>query len=296
MSFKKALFRSVAIFLVVFGPGISSSYAQGSIFGTIRNSGGTTPSKTALSFYGFIDNSDVELRIDACTGADYEGTSGNWYDDFQNYLSEAPGMPYQYNFYNSDNNEGYILSDLIPDNSFQEESFLLNSVSWPNTPSNVTADINTDSKLVLHWDAISGQNYHIYRRESSSNGSFYRIDDPGIDYTDPGVSGDTYIDTTGVYGQTYSYVIIPAEGSLMGPRTAIYTFSVVQFLCGDVNNDEYVNLLDILDLIAYKYRDEPAPANLAAGDVNGDGTVNLLDILDLIEYKYRDGPEPTCGQ
>ena len=70
------------------------------------------------------------------------------------------------------------------------------------------------------------------------------------------------------------------------------------FLCGDVNNDETVDLLDILYLIDYVYSIPPGPLPQpeASGDVNADGNINLLDILYLIEYLYGlpPGPEPTC--
>jgi len=70
------------------------------------------------------------------------------------------------------------------------------------------------------------------------------------------------------------------------------------FICGDVNADGYVNLLDILSLISYIYGDPPGPEPdpLDSGDVNADGDVNLLDILYLIEFIYCDppGPEPQC--
>jgi len=274
-----------------------SVMAQGSIFGSVQNSSGGTPAQSTMSFYGFIDNSDHEIRIESCIGAGYEvGSTGNWFDDFQNYLSEAPGMPYQYHFYNADDNQGHILSKSIPDNSFQQEPVVLESVSWPVTPQNIVSEVNLDSRLVLHWDSTYGQSYHIYRRESTSGGSFFRIDDPGTVYTDGGVNDSTYVDTTGQFGSTYSYVIIPANGSLMGPHSDIYTFTISQFLCGDVNNDDYVNVLDILELIDYKFREGSEPDNLSAGDADGDGYVNVLDILALIDYKFREGPAPTCGR
>ncbi len=71
-----------------------------------------------------------------------------------------------------------------------------------------------------------------------------------------------------------------------------------QFVCGDANNDEEVNLLDILYLIANIYGDPagPPPDPPESGDVNNDGSVNLLDILFLISYKYDTppGPSPQC--
>lgn len=64
--------------------------------------------------------------------------------------------------------------------------------------------------------------------------------------------------------------------------------------CGDVNNDNLINLLDILFLIDYKYKNGPAPDPLLEADVDLNGVVNLLDILYLIDYKYKEGPDPDC--
>jgi hypothetical protein len=67
-----------------------------------------------------------------------------------------------------------------------------------------------------------------------------------------------------------------------------------QFLCGDPNADERIDMLDILYLISYLYKGGPPPSPLAAGDVNTDGKADMLDILDLINYLYKGGPEPEC--
>jgi|GEM_PF-722020 outer membrane protein assembly factor BamB len=72
------------------------------------------------------------------------------------------------------------------------------------------------------------------------------------------------------------------------------------YICGDVNRDGSVNLIDILYLIDYKYGDPPGPAPdpFVSGDADADGNINLIDILYLIDYKYGDppGPEPICEQ
>jgi uncharacterized protein (TIGR02145 family) len=64
--------------------------------------------------------------------------------------------------------------------------------------------------------------------------------------------------------------------------------------CGDVNNDSYVNILDIVYLINFKYKAGPEP-NCGFADVNSDGIINILDIVYLINFKYKAGPEPICG-
>ncbi len=67
------------------------------------------------------------------------------------------------------------------------------------------------------------------------------------------------------------------------------------FVCGDINNDGLVNILDIIFLIDFKFKGGPAPDNLEAADVNNDGLVNILDIIYLINHKFKGGPAPDCG-
>ncbi|MBN2227460.1 MAG: immune inhibitor A [candidate division Zixibacteria bacterium] len=71
-----------------------------------------------------------------------------------------------------------------------------------------------------------------------------------------------------------------------------------QYVCGDPNGDENVNLLDVLYLIDHLYSEPigPAPIPAEAGDPNADGNINLLDVLYLIDYLYGTptGPEPLC--
>ncbi len=70
------------------------------------------------------------------------------------------------------------------------------------------------------------------------------------------------------------------------------------WVCGDVDGDGAVNLIDILYLISYKYDTPPGdpPVVMEAGDVNSDHAINLLDILILISYKYDSPPgdDPVC--
>lgn len=69
---------------------------------------------------------------------------------------------------------------------------------------------------------------------------------------------------------------------------------VCDFICGDINNDRTVNILDITFLIAYLYKGGPVPESLWAADPNGDGIVNILDITYLIANLYKGGPAPVC--
>jgi len=72
------------------------------------------------------------------------------------------------------------------------------------------------------------------------------------------------------------------------------SFMTLVYLCGNVNNDIYVNIFDITYLISYLYLEGDPPIPLFAGDVNGDDIVNIFDITYLISYLYLGGPDPDC--
>ena len=67
-----------------------------------------------------------------------------------------------------------------------------------------------------------------------------------------------------------------------------------EYICGDVNYEYSVNILDIVYLINYLYKSGPAPSPTESGDVNHDTMINILDIVYLINYIYKNGPKPAC--
>jgi hypothetical protein len=67
------------------------------------------------------------------------------------------------------------------------------------------------------------------------------------------------------------------------------------WICGDVNDNGLINVLDITYLITFLYRQGPPPPHPDAADVDNDGNTNLLDITYLIDYLYRQGPAPDCN-
>jgi len=65
-------------------------------------------------------------------------------------------------------------------------------------------------------------------------------------------------------------------------------------VCGDANSDGSVDILDVVFLINYKYKDGPSPSPPYLSDVNSDGEINILDTVYIINYKYKSGPAPDC--
>jgi hypothetical protein len=64
-------------------------------------------------------------------------------------------------------------------------------------------------------------------------------------------------------------------------------------LCGDVNNDNQVNQLDVDFIINYLFSNGPAP-NLKIANVNGNSVVDVEDVVYLINYIFKHGPKPNC--
>lgn len=79
-------------------------------------------------------------------------------------------------------------------------------------------------------------------------------------------------------------------------RESDYVSIHLNHVCGDVNGDQGVNILDITFLINYLYKDGGAPVIEGAADADGNDTTNLLDITYLINYLYKSGPRPVCDK
>jgi hypothetical protein len=62
---------------------------------------------------------------------------------------------------------------------------------------------------------------------------------------------------------------------------------VCEIKCGDVNNDDKINIRDIAFLVVYIYRNGLPPQNFRVSDFNGDCVINIKDITHLIKHLYR---------
>jgi hypothetical protein len=67
---------------------------------------------------------------------------------------------------------------------------------------------------------------------------------------------------------------------------------VRQFIRGDPNGDEVINIADVVYLINYLFINGPAPDPLKSGDANCDLRVNMVDVVNLINYLFRKLPLP----
>jgi len=271
-----------------------SIFGQGTIFGVVTNSDMSTPANGEIRFLGYLNDTDEEIRIETSFGAGYD--AGNWYDDFQNYLSEAQGNPYDFHFFNIINNETFILSDTMPDNSFQQENVQLAINSFPLPPSGFSGKPLADSSVKLSWDYNPNYTYRLYRRHNSSDGSFFRIDNPSGSLADFGVNDSVLFDTTTDNISEYDYLIIPLDNGQPGLHSDFITVISGTYICGDVDRNGSINVLDLTYLIGYLYLEGDPPDPPESGDVDNSGLHNVLDLTYLIRYLYMDGEAPICPE
>ena len=59
----------------------------------------------------------------------------------------------------------------------------------------------------------------------------------------------------------------------------------IEILVGDVNQDDDINILDVVKIVAYMMGQIIlSDIALIAADFNGDGSINVLDIVMMLEY------------
>jgi hypothetical protein len=262
----------------------STALAQGSIFGSVLNSDASVPSLGRLSFFGYLNDSDAEIRIVTSDGAGYDG--GFWYDDFQNYQTESPGIPYDYHFCNVANGEVYHLSSTIPDNSYQEEDIQLSAGTSPPAPTNITVQILDPTTVRIDWRGSIGVTYHVYRRQASSNGSYFRLDSPSGDLNDHGVSDTFYVDSSAYSGVEYVYLIVAEDES------GYFSPIITSANCGDADNSGDVDIDDVIFVVNYIFLGGPTPNPMEIGDTNCSGEIDIDDVIYLVSYIFLGGNAP----
>ncbi len=68
-----------------------------------------------------------------------------------------------------------------------------------------------------------------------------------------------------------------------------------QYLCGDVDGSDQINVADITYLVRYFFTEGPEPVPLLAGDCDFNGDVNIGDLTHLVSYLFRGGPTPCSN-
>ncbi|MCP4631912.1 MAG: hypothetical protein GY855_03220 [candidate division Zixibacteria bacterium] len=69
---------------------------------------------------------------------------------------------------------------------------------------------------------------------------------------------------------------------------------IVFYLCGDVDYNNDIDILDVVFLINNIYKNGADPQIIESANIDSVGTINILDIVYLINYIYKDGADPIC--
>lgn len=282
-----------------FGP--TPALGQGNIFGTVKNADLTSPPAGQLSWVGFLDGTDDEIRIESNIGAGYDGA--NWYDDFQNYTTEAAGNPYDFLFVNSANGQSYHLAGPIPANGFQQEDVILAAGASPAMPSGLVARIVGTNRIRLSWNAVVGAGLHIYRRTATNNGIFRRMDNPVGNLGNVGVADTVFVDSTwdGITNVVYLGMSDDGAGHYSAHSAEIVPAnSTCDCHChADPTCDGVTDVLDVVGVVNEAFRGGLAVADATCphksrDDFNCDCVVDVLDVVLVVTQAFRGGTAAVC--
>jgi hypothetical protein len=160
-------------------------------------------------------------------------------------------------------------------------------------PTGLKAEIVTEDSVVISWQYENGLTYHVYRRSTASDGSLFRVDDTTGSLSNRGLADSTFSDTTVDPADQYEYMIIAEdEFGNLSPHSAILEAIAPEYVCGDIDGNQSVNVSDIVTLISYVFADGPPPDPPAAGDVDCSGTINVADVVTLISYIFAEDTLP----
>jgi len=65
-----------------------------------------------------------------------------------------------------------------------------------------------------------------------------------------------------------------------------------EYICGDADASQFVDIDDVVYLITYLFQAGPEPVPLASGNVDCEGVIDIDDVVYLIYYLFASGPAP----
>ena len=158
-----------------------------------------------------------------------------------------------------------------------------------NSADEATAMAGDDSGnvYVTGRSVVSGFNFDYATIKYSSAGDTLWV----RRYNGPG-NGEDGARALAVDGSGNVYV----TGRSIGTIYPDYDYATIKYSpcvkAGDANGDNKILLSDIITIINFLFKSQPAPSPLCRGDANADGKVLLPDIIYLINFLFKSGPAP----
>jgi parallel beta-helix repeat protein len=171
-----------------------------------------------------------------------------------------------------------------------------NIIQWNtirDNASGISMTASSAGNLIFHNNLIDNtqnafaQGTNTWDNEYPSGGNYWS------DYTGSDSYSGPNQDTPGGDGIGDTPYDIPG-GSNQDRYPLMDPWSEPGINCGDVNGDEIVEVVDVIYLINYLFKDGPPPLPMVcAGDANGDGELTVSDVVYLINYLFKSGPPPS---
>lgn len=96
-------------------------------------------------------------------------------------------------------------------------------------------------------------------------------------FSDTATNRTAYIDIVGSLSDSSGYKSVP---NLMNYGQ----LTILPSICGDVNADQEVDLIDVIYLAHYCFGVGPSPCPVEAGDISGDETIDIVDAIMIANY------------
>jgi len=277
---------------------------------------------------GYIDSADNLDNWDnnqfSVSTTRYHSSSSSFYsgsgDDFYRYMQTSASSYIS----PGDSLRCWVYYDIETDWDYAYAEVSMDGVNFTTLPGNITTDYDphgnnrgngiTGSSGGWVEAKFSLENYYnknVYIRFTYQTDSYvteegFYVDDiyPLDIFATSAVLSSSYTDTTYSFTDktpdTYYYKVRArdAEEQWGGysniDQTVVIDNPVIR--CGDADNDENLNILDVIYLIRWLYVGGPAPQHPESGDVNNSGEINIYDLTAIVDYLYRAGPELTCPE
>lgn len=183
----------------------------------------------------------------------------------------------------------------------------------PEMPDSIVIDPNDKILCEKEFNPIFGVHIQGQNLPDANVGTFYRADFSAFGGTEPytwtKISGQVpyglqfyaiptpHIEGTPTYASSFAFTLKVEDSSdPIQTSTMLFRIQVEPPLpvCGDLNDDQIVNISDAVFEINYIYLGGEEPGMPEMADVNCDGKINLVDVVYIINYVFRGGPVPCA--